>query len=63
MLSRIIYGARISLTIGLVPTLISMVIGTALGLAAGYYGGKIDFVIMRLADVMLAFPSLLWRWW
>lgn len=59
MLSRIIYGARISLTIGLVPTLISMVIGTALGLAAGYYGGKIDFVIMRLADVMLAFPSLL----
>ena len=52
MLSRIIYGARISLTIGLVPTLISMVIGTALGL-------KIDFVIMRLADVMLAFPSLL----
>lgn len=59
ILSRIIYGARISLTIGLVPTLISMVIGTALGLAAGYYGGKIDFVIMRLADVMLAFPSLL----
>lgn len=59
MLSRIIYGARISLTIGLVPTLISMVIGTVLGLIAGYYGGKTDFIIMRLADVMLAFPSLL----
>lgn len=59
MLSRIIYGARISLTIGLVPTLISMVIGTILGLIAGYYGGKTDFIIMRLADVMLAFPSLL----
>ncbi len=59
MLSRIIYGARISLTIGLVPTLISMVIGTVLGLIAGYYGGKIDFTIMRFADVMLAFPSLL----
>ena len=59
VLSRIIFGARISLTIGLVPTLISMAIGTVLGLWAGFYGGKTDFVIMRLADVMLAFPSLL----
>ena len=59
VLSRIIYGARISLTIGLVPTLISMAIGTVLGLCAGFYGGKVDFIIMRLADVMLAFPSLL----
>ena len=56
VLSRIIFGARISLTIGLVPTLISMAIGTVLGM---YYGGKVDFIIMRLADVMLAFPSLL----
>lgn len=59
VLSRIIFGARVSLVIGLVPTLISMVIGTILGLIAGFYGGKVDFVIMRLADVMLAFPSLL----
>ena len=59
VLSRIIFGARISLTIGLVPTLISMAIGTVLGLCAGFYGGKTDFIIMRLADVMLAFPSLL----
>ncbi len=59
VLSRIIFGARISLTIGLVPTLISMAIGTVLGLCAGFYGGKPDFIIMRLADVMLAFPSLL----
>ncbi len=59
VLSRIIYGARISLTIGLVPTLISMTIGTVLGLCAGYYGGRVDFIIMRLADIMLAFPSLL----
>lgn len=59
MVSRIIYGARISMAIGLLPTMISMVIGTILGLIAGYYGGKVDFVIMRLADVMLAFPSLL----
>ncbi len=59
VLSRIIFGARISLTIGLIPTLISMAIGTVLGLCAGFYGGKTDFIIMRLADVMLAFPSLL----
>lgn len=59
VLSRIIYGARISLTIGLVPTLISMAIGTVLGMCAGFYGGKVDFIIMRFADVMLAFPSLL----
>ena len=59
VLSRIIYGARISLAIGLIPTTISMVLGTILGLVAGYYGGKVDFLIMRLADVMLAFPSLL----
>jgi len=58
-LSRIIYGARISLVIGLVPTLISMLIGTILGLIAGFYGKKADFIIMRAADIMLAFPSLL----
>lgn len=58
-LTRIIFGARISLTIGLIPTLISMFIGTILGLVAGYFGGKIDFIIMRFADIMLAFPSLL----
>ena len=52
VLSRIIFGARISLTIGLVPTLISMAIGTVLGLCAGFYGGKTDFIIMRLADVI-----------
>ena len=59
VLSRIIYGARISLVIGLVPTTISMIIGTILGLMAGFLGKRVDFVIMRLADIMLAFPSLL----
>ncbi|WP_312699953.1 ABC transporter permease [Sedimentibacter sp.] len=59
VLSRIIYGARISLVIGLVPTTISMIIGTVLGLMAGFLGKRVDFVIMRLADIMLAFPSLL----
>lgn len=59
VLSRIIYGSRISLMIGLVPTLISMVIGIIVGVIAGYYGGKIDFVIMAICDMVLAFPSLL----
>lgn len=59
ILSRIIYGARISIVIGLVPTTISMIIGTVLGLLAGFMGKKTDFIIMRLADIMLAFPSLL----
>jgi ABC-type dipeptide/oligopeptide/nickel transport system permease subunit len=58
-LVRLIYGARISILIGLVPTLLSMIIGTLLGLLSGYFGGKTDFWIMRLADVVLAFPSLL----
>lgn len=57
--SRILMGTRVSVVIGLAPTLISMVIGTVLGMIAGYCGKKIDFVIMRLADIMLAFPSLL----
>ena len=61
VLSRIIFGARISLTIGLVPTLISMAIGTVLGMYAGFYGGKVDFIIMRLADVMHSHRCC-WLW-
>lgn len=57
--SRLLYGTRVSVMIGIVPTLISMTIGTVLGLMAGFYGGKVDFVIMRFADIVLAFPSLL----
>lgn len=57
--SRMIYGARVSLSIGIFPTLASMTIGTVLGLMAGYLGKKVDFAIMRLADIALAFPSLL----
>jgi ABC-type dipeptide/oligopeptide/nickel transport system permease subunit len=56
---RLIYGARISIMIGLLPTTISMLIGTVLGLIAGYFGGRADFWVMRLADIVLAFPSLL----
>lgn len=59
VLSRMIYGARVSLAIGLFPTFLFMFLGTALGLIAGYIGGTADFIIMRLADVTLAFPSIL----
>lgn len=59
VLSRMIYGARISLCIGIFPTLISMLLGTILGLMSGYLGKTVDFIIMRLADITMAFPSLL----
>jgi len=59
VLTRILYGARISLVVGLVPSFIAMVIGTVMGIVSGYVGGRTDFVVMRLADMMIAFPSLL----
>lgn len=59
VLSRMIYGARISLCIGIFPTLISMILGTILGLMSGYMRKTVDFIIMRLADIVMAFPSLL----
>lgn len=59
ILTRMLYGSRVSLLVGVVPTIASMVLGAALGILAGYFGGKTDAVIMRLADIMLAFPSML----
>ena len=59
MLSRLIFGARFSLAIGLVVVTSSLVSGVILGLLAGYFRGIIDVVIMRIMDVILAFPSLL----
>lgn len=57
--SRMLYGARLSLAIGLSTVTFAIVIGTVLGALAGYFGGRIDNVIMRIMDVLLAFPSLL----
>lgn len=57
--SRLVYGARVSLLVGILSQGISLSLGLLLGLTAGYRGGWIDDVIMRLADVTLAFPSLL----
>ena len=57
--SRMVHGARISLTVALLAIALGGVVGTALGLMAGYYGGKTDAVIMRIVDIKLAFPSIL----
>ena len=59
MFSRVLYGTRISLTIGLASVSIALVIGGIMGLFAGYYGGKVDGVIMRFTDVLLSIPSIL----
>jgi len=58
LLSRVIYGARISLQIQIVSVSIALVIGTLLGILGGYYGGKFDHLIMRLMDILLAFPGI-----
>lgn len=59
ILSRIIYGARLSVFIGLIIVVMSCVLGVVLGLLAGYYGSTLDIIIMRFVDIMLAIPSLL----
>ena len=59
VLTRLLYGARVSLLIGVAPALLSLILGAVLGIAAGYRGGLTDAVIMRVADVKLAFPSML----
>ena len=58
LLSRVIHGARISLQIQVIAVLIALVAGTFLGMIGGYYGGKFDHLIMRLMDILLAFPGI-----
>ena len=58
VLSRLIYGCQISLIVGLMSVVVSLIIGTTLGLVSGFFGGKVDAVIMRACDVMLAFPFI-----
>jgi peptide/nickel transport system permease protein len=59
VLSRLLYGARVSLVVGLVAVIVGGAIGTLLGMLAGYFGGWTDDVIMRLADIQLALPFIL----
>jgi peptide/nickel transport system permease protein len=59
ILSALMYGARISLAVGLASVLLSMLLGVTMGLIAGYLGGWVDALLMRLCDVMLSFPAIL----
>ncbi len=59
MFSRLVFGARISLSVGIIVQFVIVLIGVPIGLAAGFYGGKIDTALMRMVDVMYAMPSLL----
>jgi len=59
ILSTIMHGARISLGVGLAAVLFSLLLGVSLGLLAGYVGGRVDAIIMRIADVQLSFPAIL----
>lgn len=58
ILTRLMYAGRISLTIGLASTVLSVVLGATIGIASGYFGGWVDAVIMRLADLLMSIPSL-----
>ena len=59
MLSAVLYGGRVSLLVGFASVLFSMVVGVALGLTAGYVGGRTEALIMRIADIQLSFPAIL----
>jgi peptide/nickel transport system permease protein len=59
MLSRLIYGARLSLLMGVTPVFIAFFVGSAIGITAGYVGGRLNTVLMRTIDVFFAFPSVL----
>jgi len=59
VLSRIIWGARVSLRVGFSVVLIASIIGVSLGAMAGYFGGAVDIAVMRLCDILLAFPGIL----
>jgi oligopeptide transport system permease protein len=59
VLSRVLYGARVSMVVGIIPTVIILLVGITVGLIAGFYGGWFDNLLMRLADVIYAFPDLL----
>lgn len=59
VLSRVIYGARVSMIVGFIPTTVILIVGTMIGMFAGYLGGRTDNLLMRLTDVIYAFPDLL----
>ena len=61
--TRVLYGGRLSLYVGLASVILSMVIGVPVGLASGYFGGWVDGILMRLVDLILAFPGIIFAIW
>jgi len=59
VLSRVIYGSRVSMVVGFLPTAIILLVGTVVGMISGYTGGRLDNILMRITDVIYAFPDLL----
>ena len=59
LLSRILYGGRVTLSVGFVALGFALIAGTSMGMAAGYFGGKIDSILMRIVDILFAYPALL----
>lgn len=59
VLSRVIYGSRVSMVVGFVPTAVILVVGTLIGINSGFFGGRLDNLLMRFTDVVYAFPDLL----
>ena len=59
VLSRALYGARISMIVGFIPTTIVVLVGTLIGLIAGFAGGKVDDLLMRFTDIIFAFPDFM----
>lgn len=57
--SRVLYGARISIAIGVISALLSAVIGSVLGAVAGYFGGKVDMILLRISEILLTFPNMI----
>ncbi len=62
ILSRVIWGTRVSVAVGFAATLIAAIIGSAIGLVAGYAGGRTDNLMMRGIDMLMAFPIFCWHW-
>ncbi len=59
VLSRVIYGARVSMVVGFLPTVVILTVGTVVGMIAGYAGGRVDNLLMRFTDIMYGYPDLL----
>lgn len=59
LLSRILYGGRVTLSVGFVALGFALIVGTSMGMSAGYFGGKIDSILMRIVDILFAYPALL----